>query len=747
MDRRRHDPHIDNLPPRGGIDSPLQSHFDQKILEKLQAERITIASATDERDIIASAAKARTRMLRHIANDIYPIPEVYDPERKESCKFDLIKYAETYHAERFYHRWSKQHIHLMECLQTGILEQTGERQAIAMPRGSGKTTIVETALMWALFYGHIEYFLIICSSALRSTERMQSVKNTILTSGILLQDFPEICYPLRLSGGMSIKVKTQHYQGTPTDVTWTQDKFTMPMVPDAPAAGNIVQATSITSSLRGLLHTTPDGRMLRPQYVILDDVQNDKTAKNTRLVDYLEKQINGAVRGLAGPGQSITMTMPCTVIRRDDLSERFLDRTKKPEWQGIRTKLLDSFPENMQLWEQYYGIRQQSFRDGNKGKEATEFYRENRDAMDKGAVATWEDRYTKNAEISAIQHAMNLYFDDPLTFASEYQNEPLPDLIESNSRFDLNAKEIMLRLSGSPKGIVPEGTTHITAGVDIQSRILYYTVTAWSEDFGGVIVDWGTYPKQSVDYFRATDPPITMHDLAENKTKPLAAAIYTGLQRLKATVFDKTYTLENSDIEIPITKVLIDSNWSMSTDCVYAFCRAEGADKYFASHGKGINSENLPMDLWLKKKGEIKGKNWIYRQRTQETNRGRHYVFDTNYWKSVVAERLQSPVGCANALLIWGVKESTNQPRYQDLRLFADHLASESMTTKPGKNREVDIWMLKPTQENHYWDCLILSAVAASAAGLALHEVVDKSNHTTAIPKPERRKITAPKLS
>ena len=60
------------------------------------------------------------------------------------------------------------------------------------------------------------------------------------------------------------------------------------------------------------------------------------------------------------------------------------------------------------------------------------FILKNREAMDEGAKVGWEQRFNHD-EISALQHAMNLKFQDESAFAAEYQNEPLMDNIGDES--------------------------------------------------------------------------------------------------------------------------------------------------------------------------------------------------------------------------------------------------------------------------------------------------------------------------
>lgn len=54
-------------------------------------------------------------------------------------------------------------------------------------------------------------------------------------------------------------------------------------------------------------------------------------------------------------------------------------------------------------------------------------------------------------------------------------------------------------------------------------------------------------------------------------------------------------------------------------------------------------------------------------------------------------------------------------------RLFADHLAAEYRVKTEGRGRTVDEWKLRPERsDNHWFDCLVGGAVAASIQGSAL---------------------------
>ena len=126
--------------------------------------------------------------------------------------------------------------------------------------------------------------------------------------------------------------------------------------------------------IRGALHGRPDGTSVRPSLVICDDPQTDQSARSPLQTAERLAIINGAIAGLAGPGQRTAIIVPCTVIRAGDMADQLLDRQKNPSWHGERTKLVYSFPTNARLWGEYARIRDESFRSDGDGSEAAKFY-------------------------------------------------------------------------------------------------------------------------------------------------------------------------------------------------------------------------------------------------------------------------------------------------------------------------------------------------------------------------------------
>jgi hypothetical protein len=685
-------PHT-KIPARRTVSSDVEKLALERLKKKGKLDRF-IKTTQGESDL----GSLEHRLTRSIATDIYPVPEVLDQSRKDAAEFNFQVFNETYLSKRFTLRWAKTHYHSMEVMQNAVLRGDGQ-YAFADPRGSGKTSLSEALALWCLLYGHRKFVLVMGATAAHAIEIFQSINIEIETNLLLLDDFPEVCYPIRMLNGSYLRSRFQHIKGENTRIEFRRDSMCFPIVAGSKVSGSTIKCVSVTGRVRGIKRTTANGESLRPDFLIIDDPQTDASARSPRLTDTRERIILNSVKGLAGPDKQLTAIMPCTVIHANDLAERFLDNVKRPEWQGKRNKLLEKFPDNMDMWNQYAKLRADSFRKGLGGRLATDFYVENRSEMDRGATVSWQDRYDPRTQVSAIQYALDLWIDDPITFASEYQNEPLLEANVATGRINLQAKEIIKRTSGYPDGVVPTNTQFLTAGIDIQEKILYYAVTAWVENFGGVIVDYGTYPKQTLPYFNAQNPPVPLVSQMPELAGTLSPQVFKGLSYLQSNILSRRYRRDESKTDyLSLDKACVDKNWNVVSDAVELFCKEnEQRNIYVPSVGKGIGPAFLPMEEWAVKPGEKKGANWRYR--VANSGIGRNVVFDTNFWKSRIGERLISPKGMTNALLLYG-DDTVNH------KLIADHLSSEYAETTFGRGRSVDVWQSHVSMpDNHMWDC------------------------------------------
>ncbi|HQF60124.1 MAG: phage terminase large subunit family protein [Verrucomicrobia bacterium] len=657
-------------------------------------------------EAMKEAARARNAELSAIGRDIGEIPEVIDPDRKAKAATDFRFFCEAYFPETFSLPWSDDHLKVIAKIETAVLR--GGLFAMAMPRGSGKTTLAETACIWAMLTGAQEFVCLIGSDAGHARSMLESIKVEFETNERLLDDYPEAVFPIHALERIHNRAKGQLCGGKATRIVWTADEIVLPTIADSKASGAIIRVAGIESRIRGMKFKRADGRAVRPSLVVLDDPQTDESARSDMQVRARMETLNGAILNLAGPGQKISGIMPCTVIRPGDMADQILDRDKHPAWQGERTRLVYVFPTNEKLWDKYAQIRADSFRNDGDGHEATEFYGKHRKEMDAGAVIAWPERHNED-ELSAIQHAMNLRLQDERAFWAEYQNQPLPQ--EEGESDQLNADAIAAKTNGLPRGVVPIGASHLTMFIDVQGKLLFHAVVAWEDDFTGYVVDYGTYPDQQRPVFALREVQKTLARVAPGTG--MEGSIYAGLEKLTDAYLAKRWRRDDG-AEMGIERCLIDANWGQSTDVVYQFCRQSAhAGLIMPSHGRYVGASSVPFSEYKRKKGERVGLHWRV-PTVQGRRQVRHVLIDTNYWKSFVHARLAVAMGDPGSLSLFGRKPSEHQ-------LLAEHLTAEYRVKTEARGRIVDEWKIRAGgPDNHWLDCMVGCAVAASILGAVL---------------------------
>lgn len=683
----------------------------------------TAAPAPSDYDAHRDRMQRRMVVLSQSGRDISRENWVHPPfalERRARCARDFRIFCETYFPQTFYHAWSADHLKVIAKIELAVLE--GGLFAMAMPRGSGKTSLCETACLWALLYGHRTFVALIGADEEHAEKMLESIMVELETNDLLEQDFAEAAGPIRALEGIHQRANGQIYQGRLTYIGWTVNEIVLPTLPPLPWApfnnavpsccGTVIKGAGITGRIRGMKHKRIDGTPIRPELALIDDPQTRESASSPPQCTKRELTLSGDVLGLAGPGKKISGLLPMTVIYPDDLADRILDRQKHPVWQGERTKLVYDWPTNEKLWQQYADLRQQNQINGASPAEVSrlchDFYEQHREAMDQGASVAWPDRRNPD-ELSALQNAMNLKIDrGEEAFFAEYQNEPRKEEAEDDLP---TADQIMAKVNGYGRSRVPRPAAHLTMFVDVQQKALFWLIAAWEDDFTGYVIDYGTEPEQKTEYFTLRE---IRHTLTVAAPKAgLEGSIYAGLERLCARTLGREWPRDDGTLA-RIDRCLIDANWGQSTTVVYNFCRQSTfSGQAWPSHGRYVGASSRPFFEYQKKEGDRVGLNWRIPAGTGRRS-VRHVVFDTNYWKSFVQTRLAVGLGDRGCLSLWGRKPDRH-------RLLADHLTAEYRVRTEGRGRTVDEWKLRlDGRDNHWLDGLVGSAVAASICGAGL---------------------------
>ena len=636
-----------------------------------------------------------------------------DVARKDACRFDLHRYLTTYHPEAFELRFSPDHLELIKSTQSVILD--GGTVVAAFPRGSGKTTIFQRAQCWAALYGHRKFPMLLAADDAKYKNLLKGIKVVLENNELLFEDFPEVIYPIRRLERIANRANFQMQGGVPTYMRWGTEQIIFATTPQSIAAGNagiVIGGGGITgAAVRGGVLTTPKGDQVRPDAVLIDDPQTRKSAKSPSQNQERHDIVMGDILGMAGPGKTMAAMVACTVIYKDDLADRLLDRERSPGWNVLRVPMIRSWPKHMDVWEKYDAVRREELLGEADEGAANAFYSSNRAKMDDGAQVYWEDRVLPG-KLSALQSAMDDYFTDRRSFMAEKQNAPEDELIGDLQK--LESKDVLKRINTYKRGVVPVNASTVTCHIDVQAKLLFYSVVAWTPQFGGYVIEYGTFPKVNRRHFNLRDVKKSLTDYYKGQDEPgaLKQAIIEAVEYLS----NARWTREDG-AEMRLERGLIDSRWN--TESIELALRMAKAPQWMPCYGVGIRAKDAPISKWTKKSGARRGHNFVIQK--PEKRLFVSCFYDTNFWKSQAYDGLTVPVTHSSSLTIYSESLTHHQ-------LFADQLTSESATRVEAKNRIVDEWELPSNKpDNHWWDTVVANYVAAAMCGIKKEGVNDRS--------------------
>lgn len=248
--------------------------------------------------------------IKPIDADLPPQDEIKNPLRRRQCKESFFTHCITYHSDIFFDPVDF-HREMCADLQNLVLAPGHKRMARAAPRGSGKTTLAVLVTEWAILHGHKRCSVWFCINEAKATERADMIQGQLMTNGLLSDDFPEICGPLKVEG------KTD----------WVSNGKRLPN-------GAWLLWRSIDG---GNLGTLLD--FMRPDFIALDDIEDCSTIRKTganiqsvtaqKRFDRIDKEISYLPE--RGKG---SMLMVTTIRSRGCLSDEFTDPDIRPSWEG-----------------------------------------------------------------------------------------------------------------------------------------------------------------------------------------------------------------------------------------------------------------------------------------------------------------------------------------------------------------------------------------------------------------------------
>jgi len=687
-------------------------------------------------------ARDRQRKRQDTARDkdvLIPDLPKKNRQRRKRYEKDDAKWLRFYFGPKsncpdpFWYKFTSQQYEMIEAI--GHAARWGGDQSIAASRGEGKTTLFERLLTKYALEGLIKFAVLCAATGTAAGNSLESIRDAIETNDLLLEDYPEVCIPVR---ALENTPNRAHYQtvsgkrldnGNPFErvssrFSWCGQEVVLPNVPGAPGAGAVIATRGLDAAVRGLKRK---GR--RPDIVGVDDPDTEETARSEEQAKKLEDRIDKALGGLGGQQKNVARVMLTTLQNRICVSYKFTDPSQKSSWKGKRFRFLVKPPDRTDLWDEYIQMRQACFQQMEDGESldpfargAHKFYLHNRKKMDAGAIVANPHRFNgeklpdgSKLEVSALQRYYNeVARIGPEAVATEYDNDPPEESgpVESG----ITAYRIQRQLSGYPRRIVPPGCTIVTQGIDVRKVALHWVVRAWKPDGTGYTIDYGI--QEVLGTIRGSDEGLEM-------------ALMSALRaRLEFVASNPYQTIGGG--EMPMDLTLVDAGWQ--TETIYHCCREMGRDVR-PSMGFGKSSgcvQTRFSDVTRATRDKKPGDGWFLSRKPKSIWL---VCMDADRWKAWEHDRWMTPSDRPGTMFLYGEPGDGKRLSYDEKTHFSysKHLTSEVEVEEPVKGVLVRRWKNK-SDTNHYFDASYMSSVAANMKGVRLL----KSSKSTGQAQPRR---------
>jgi len=656
-----------------------------------------------ERSLDAERKKSKRAAERDIQ-----IPTCVNHRRRKRCEKDIVKFLKTYFPHIFTDPFTQDQLDMIQAILKAA--QHGGRQAIAAPRGSGKTMIVQYVIIYCLLLGLLKFPVICAASGPDASRILNNIKSELEFNDLLWEDFPEVCEPIRALDGAPQRARMQTVNGVRTQLEWSADTCVLPTISKSKAGGAVLMTRGLDAAIRGINY-----RGRRPDLALIDDPETRESAASDLQCRQREEILERDISGLGGPGKRMAMVMLCTVQNRTCLAAKYTECKSKPAWNGKRYRLLVEKPEREDLWDEYMRLRREGQHTGDDkcGRKADAFFREHRKEMERGAVLGNPHRYTRDKledgkpkEFCALQHCYNLICDNGWeSFCTEYQNDPVAE--ESIEDVGLTITTIAGRRNWMPKGEVPVGTVALTAGIDLGKRGCHWAVTAWLPNAAGFVVDYG----------------VAEVNLTEDSDSGIERSVLNTLHNWREETQQTFYHFPDGE-EKRLDCVFVDAGWK--DQIAYKFCR-EAGKPYFPSKGFGTTRGLSPFRAPDKNTPQrVVGEHW-YRT-WNDVEKVWWFALHSDDWKGWIHERFKvqslnpDSTPRPGSLSLFGITEG-QRPEFAHLS-YAKHITAEIEKEEFIQGKGIKRYWHQVHRNNHWFDSTYMASAAANVCGVQLIKTI-----------------------
>jgi len=174
---------------------------------------------TRQRELMAAKrAKERDLLIRKPLN----------LDRRLQSESDAELWLSTYFSEVFAESWTSDRRAMLRSIIDAAMY--GGDQAIAGPRGEGKTTIATHAALYLMIRGLSTFPVVIGKSQGKAQLELKAIKEQLQQNELFITDYPEIGIPMQAVGGWSSRARMQTVLGNPTNIELAADHLAFPTI-------------------------------------------------------------------------------------------------------------------------------------------------------------------------------------------------------------------------------------------------------------------------------------------------------------------------------------------------------------------------------------------------------------------------------------------------------------------------------------------------------------------------------------
>lgn len=582
----------------------------------------------------------------------------------------------------------------------------GGRSVIAEPRGIGKTSRTSNNALLGVLQGYVKYVLILASSVQKAEDILESIKTELIDNEQLYQLYPEICECFRHGADSFNRSLRQTYKGERTYIGYTKHMIRMPVIPGEPSSGSIIQVRS-KDNVRGLSvkvrYGEDSGRVLRPDFVFMDDIQTDEEAQSPTSVYKIVQTIKKSVLFAGSHSKRVSAVMCCTPICAGDVSSHFI--LKEPSWDCIVSPLVKQMPTNIDKWLTEYSNILLDFDRYQTGSRlqaqlrAKKYVEENYDLLHEGSDVCWDWAYgwaeDPQTEVSALHHAMNFRIEEgEEAFESECQCNVM-EKVEEAEGVKATLDEIVSKVHPFPRYRCPVETNFVVTHIDVNQNVLSYVTMGSPKDFRPMILDYGTWPEQPGVLWRKRDLTNSLERHYRNIPE-VHERLYLGIKHLVNKLGHQKYIREDN-LVMTNNLIMVDMGYAID-EVQRAIRESDYRNITCCARGQGIGAKGKQF---MERHYEKHAEKHFHCATVPTTDRTLTAVYmDVNYFKTLFHKGIKTRLGLGGSI-------STFTPERSGMHLmYGTHCSVEVPTDDYSEddNRHVITWSNPKKEDNEYFD-------------------------------------------